>query len=308
MATPFVTPPTAHPHITLPQELVDKIIDELGDAYLDHDYFKRSDRRVHAGKALHACALVSKRWIDRSRAHLFKEVKIRAREGNLCIPPRFLFQYVKRLTLWTRFELLQPIHASTLSKTFATSPITHLGITGGVFRDAEFCLQECITTFSATLQTITLKTCTLSVHHILDLVLAHPDLKRLCLRDCCLWQDISPDHPLITDPGMAPNLEFAVFGMSPAEGPEDDVCVLAELQNQFRRLEVDHVQDPDATDATNTLIKANSRVLSSLRVHIMSGTSRVLKGGENVTNCYSYGRDGSRDSTSFQSRGLLQPI
>ena len=47
---------------SLPQELIDKIIDEVSQTGSTHD--------------LRACCLVQKRWVERSRRHLFKEVSL----------------------------------------------------------------------------------------------------------------------------------------------------------------------------------------------------------------------------------------
>lgn len=48
----------------LPQELIDKIIDEISQCDSTH--------------SLRACCLVQKRWVERSRRHLFKEVSLYA--------------------------------------------------------------------------------------------------------------------------------------------------------------------------------------------------------------------------------------
>lgn len=62
---------------SLPQELIDKIIDEVSQHESAHD--------------LRACCLVQKRWVERSRRHLFKEVGLYAadhfRDWVKVIPP-----------------------------------------------------------------------------------------------------------------------------------------------------------------------------------------------------------------------------
>lgn len=276
-----------YPHRTFPQELVDKIIDELGGAYLDHDSFKRSDYRINAGKALHACALVSRRWTGRSRAHLFKEVKVRPHGDDLLpIPPQFLLPYVQRLTLSLPSEPPQLIHTTALSKAFLTSSIKCLGITRGHLNDAPARLLECIVAFSAALQTIRLKLCELSFHNILDLVSTYPQLKLLHFRGCHV-KAIPPDFPLVIDQGKAPGLELVVFGESPTDVDlESTKGVLAQLPNRFTRLHLEHFEYQSAIHTTNALIKANSKVLSSLHVHFILGTSRTLKQKE-AANCFS---------------------
>lgn len=74
------------PHGTFPLHLVNQVIDELGDPR----------RRNNADDALHACALVSKGWTTRSRAHPFKEISIEVRDGQPTItPPTPLLPYTR---------------------------------------------------------------------------------------------------------------------------------------------------------------------------------------------------------------------
>ena len=90
----------------LPQELVDKIIDQLGEDYWDLDQCFE-DRIGVVRQALHACTLVSKNWTGRSRAQLFKEVNLRADGGgSFPIPPGAIMPYITKLGVRLQYIVL----------------------------------------------------------------------------------------------------------------------------------------------------------------------------------------------------------
>lgn len=88
--------PYPRPMPLLPQELINKIIDELGRAYRDPDRRKHPDNDSNeARQALHACSLVSENWTHRSRMYLFKKVRIKADEsGRFRLPPKPVMPYI----------------------------------------------------------------------------------------------------------------------------------------------------------------------------------------------------------------------
>ena len=274
------------PHGALPQELVDQVIDELGHAYQDSDHDKRSDRRLGACKALHTCVLTSKNWTGRSRAHLFREVKIRGdEEGSFPMPPDSLMPYIEKLKIQLESQYYRLFPSPDLLTPFHKAPITYFGITGGALADARVCLVECIVALSATLEMVTFKSSSLSLHLILDILLGHPGLKRLHLL-CCNFRSGKLGRPIAPHPGMClQNLGLSVFSR-PALGEHHlAVVVVAQLPNQFCRLDLDHVHSQDAPNATNALIKASAESLSSLQVRIVSCTLRVLKQKDNAADC-----------------------
>ena len=277
------------PDRALPQELVDQVIDELGDAYRDPDHNKRSDHRVNACQALHACALVSKNWTGRSREHLFKEVKIKGDEDGLClIPPRSIVLYIEKLKIQLRCQNYRLFPSPDLLIPFYTAPITYLGITGGVLAtEAQTCLAECIAALSGTLQMVAFKSCSLSLHLIIDIVSVHSGLKRLHLLYCDL-KPAKTDPFLIPRLGVCPatpDLELGVFSQPMWGGHDLTVAAVAQLRNQFGRLDFDHIDGLGATRATNALIKASAESLSSLTVHIVPCTSRIFN-RKDAANCY----------------------
>ena len=272
--------PAMSPRGVLPQELVDQVIDEFGDAYRDPDHDKRSDHRLNASKALHACALISRNWTGRSRAHLFREVKITGdEEGLFAMPPDLLMPYIEKLKIQLESQCYRLFPSPDLLTPFHTAPITYLGITGGVLTtDARACLVECIIALSATLQTVVFKSCSLSLRLIPEIVLAHPGLKRLHLL-CCSIGPPRPRHFVVPRPGMrseVSDLELGVFSRSAPKDHHLTVAEVAQLPRKFARLDLDHVYSPGAARATSALIKANADSLSSLQVHIISRTLRIL--------------------------------
>ena len=267
----------------LPQELVDQVIDEFGVAYRDADHDRYSDHRLNAGRVLHSCALVSKNWTHRSRIHLFREVKIRGdEEGLFPVPPQSVVSYIEVLKVRLQSERYRLFPSPELLAQFHAAPITYLGITEGVLAaDARVCLVECVIALSATLQTVVFKSCSLSLHLILDIVSAHPGLKCLHLHSCD-FKPAKSDPPVVPLPGVCSKLtglELGVFSQSAPRDHHLTVATVAQLPNQFGRLNLDHVYGPgpNATNATNALIKASGESLSSLQVRIVTRTSRVLK-------------------------------
>ena len=275
-------------HGGLPQELVDQVIDELANACLDPDRDKRSDHHIDAREALHACALVSKNWTGRSRAHLFREVNIKGDDDGLCLlPPPSLMPYVTNLKIQLRCQHYRLFPSRDLVTPFHTAPITHFGIEDGVLAtEARVCLVECITALSAALQTVTFKSCSLSPRLINEIVFAHPGLGRLHLLSCDL-EHIGPDRSTISLPWMrskGPDLELRVVSELMWGVHDRNVTTVAQLPMQFGKLDFDHISGQFARGATNSLIKASAESLSSLTVHIISCTSRIPK-RKDAANC-----------------------
>jgi len=275
------------PHRALPQELVDKVIDELDDAYRDSGHDKCSDHRLSACKALHACTLVSKSWTSRSRAHLFREVKIRAdEEGLFLMPSQPLIPYIERLKIRMQCEYYQLFPSPDLLAPFHTAPITYLGISEGVLAtDARDCLVECVVALSATLKTVEFKSCSFTLQLILGILSAHPGLKRLHLTSCRL--EPTRSDRTVVPPGMrseAPDLELGVFTHPLVGGHDLTVATAAQLPNQFSRLDLDYIRCQGATNATNALIKASAGSLSFLQIYVVSSTSKIPKQRDDAAN------------------------
>ena len=272
------------PQGAFPPQLVNLVIDELGDAYRrSHNYPTIIRRRSSEYEALHACALVSKKWTIRSRAHLFRKVKVEVREGQPTLtPPTSILPCVKKLEIWCGDHPTQVASTADLLKVFSTSPIERLQITGGELADKRVCIQECIHAHSATLRTVKFGGCSLSAPNIGDIVLGPNGLKRLHLNDC----ELSSGHPLIADtqnPGAclkAAELEFCISADNFfQEGPPMIAAEIARLPYRFSKLNVAHFPTEEwdeAMTATSTLIKANADVLSSLQIRIFAGMFGIL--------------------------------
>ena len=113
---------------------------------------------------------------------------------------------------------------------------------------------------------------------ITDIVLAHPGLKRLHLHSC----DLKPAKGAsFTPPGLGeraetPALELGVFSRPLWGGHDLTVATVAQLGSQFSGLNFDYIYGLGSTPATNALLKASAASLSSLTVHIVSCTSRIV--------------------------------
>jgi len=299
----------------LPQELVDKIIDELGDAYQHPDHTRHSNHRITACQTLHACSLVSKNWTGRSRAHLFRDVKIKIDKDGLVslIPPQSLVPHITKLRIQLRYRNFRVHPSLNLLIPFYTAPIAYLGIAGGIF-DAETraCFAECITALSATLQTVVFKSCTLPLRIIIDILLAHPGLKYLHLYSCILKPATGGPlvPPCLSERPGASVRELGVFSR-PLTGDHDlTVAAVAQLGSQFCRLNLDYNYGRGSTHATNALLKASAASLSSLTVHVNSCTSRIATVKLPLIFIGICGSDVSaiEGPTAVQPGRLLQPI
>lgn len=269
-------------HGAIPQELIDQVIDELGNVYRDPNGHKRPDDRIDASKALRACALTSKNWTGRSRAHLFREVKIRAdEEGQFPVPSQSLMPYVEKLEIQLRFQRCRLFPAPDLLTPFHTAPIAHLGIeVGSLTTDGvRVSLMRCIVALSATLRTVSLHACLLSLRLFSDILSAHTDLERLYLHSCA-FSPADSVLPTIPRPGMRlgpSDLELCIFSDSGSDH-DTTMAAVARLPNQLSRLDFDHfLSGPSATQATSALIGANAESLSSLRVQIITCALSVPK-------------------------------
>ena len=270
---------------TLPQELVDEVIDKLGESHRDtrpkrHIFAHgaaREEAHEAAREALHACTLVSKNWTGRSRAHLFNEVKIRAGASRLfLIPPKSLMRYVTKLEMEMRCERYRLSPSPTLLRPFHAAPITSLAITNGTLASAQAHLVECITALSATLHAVTFSFCSLSPNLIFDIALRHPDLKQLHLHSCQLYPTTSDHHaPPRLDP-CSTDLELGIISRADVQRQGSVTTMVARLPIRFSRLYLDYLQCPTVNRSLNTLIEANAESLSSLIVHIIACTSKTV--------------------------------
>ena len=268
------------PHGAFPQELVDLVIDELADAYENNPL--HSSPCTDAYKALHACALVSKKCAVYSRMHLFRHVEIQVLEGRPTLPlPVSIQPYIKELGILCSPQLFAgcwPTQvASTLDflKGFSAAPINRLGIAGGVLVNQRVYIQEFIDAHSATLRIVDFRSCSVSAHNIADIMLGHSCLKHFYLIDC-KTQSLPPpitDTPYSGTCSKAAELELLVTVDDCYEGLAPIVAILARFPNRISRLDVDHLMmGGRATSATNELIRVNVNVLSSLQVRLLAGT------------------------------------
>lgn len=276
------------PPSSLPQELIDKIIDELAEVYWDVYRVQHPEDRVVACEALHACSLVSRNWVGRSRTHLFKRVKIRVGalrdSGRSSVPSKSLMPYIAKLWIHLRSKHYRLFPSPKLLKRFHSAPITHLGITEAALAPSQGSLVECVAALSATLRTVTFKTCSLPLQLIIDIVLKHPGLKRLFISYCAI-QPTNQDNHVMPRPDARPtDLELGIYSGADGRGQDIALITVAQLPIRFNRLDFDYFPGPrTSTDrSSNTLIKASAESLSYLTVHIVTCTSVVLRQNEHL--------------------------
>ena len=226
----------------LPQELVDKIIDELGVYYRDPNYKRHGPVHV-AREALHACALVSKNWTGRPRAQLFKEVTVGTGDGSsFLIPSGMVMPYITDFKLKMQLGKIPPF--PDFLAPFYACPIVHLEITEGTLTTMRDNLAEFVTAISATLQTVRFTECSLPLHLIHGIVLAHSDLKRLnfCSSEI---EATNLDRPTTSHLGTSHsiNLELGFsFSEFHVEAQISSIAAIARLPIEFRRLNLDYIQ------------------------------------------------------------------
>ena len=293
------------PRGALPPELVDQVIDELGEAY--HRPVQLYRRGACA--ALRACSLVSRRWNARSRVHLFKRIEIDGDEDEpIATPPTSILPHVKELVLNLYGGNPEPIPIRYLLNAFITAPIYFLGIVGASLDNKRACIRERIDVHSATPRKVEFKDCYLSTHNIADIALGSHRLTTLRLVGCAHERPPSPgQQSLVTDdktlsPRSKPSgVELRI---SLGDNLEDFVSITAmaaRLPHHFSKLDVDHIADKEkAVEATNALIKANGDVLSLLRIRINAGTTETSSLDELLITVQSQGK-----WTLTSSRGLF---
>ena len=267
----------------LPQELIDKIVDQLGEDYRDPNQ-QINDVLLVARKALHACTLVSKNWTSRSRAQLFKEVYCRVdSRRSIRIPPKTLMPYITKLEMQLLYAISWLSPSPHTFTPFYACPIAYLGITQGSLTTARVHLVEFITTISATLQTVVFKTCVLPLRLIHDIVLAHPGLKKLHLR-CCDIGDTISDRPTTSHMGIprSTDLELGVFSALDWQEYICTMAAVAQLPIKFCRLNFNFLQCLDIIPSVNAFIEANAESLSSLTASFISRKSRTLSQKKNA--------------------------
>jgi len=193
------------PHGIFPLQVVDLVIGELAVDHEKQVMWFPFHKFTNAGEALRSCALVSKKWASRSRAHLFEKVTVQGREGRpTLLPPPSILPHIKKLEVicsqqssgfWPPHEPSIP----DLLKVFLTAPSNVFELLGE--HDQRVCIQEFIDARSTTLRTVEFKYCSLSTHNISDMVLGNHCIKRLHLADCNS-ERLPAGHPITDTPGL----------------------------------------------------------------------------------------------------------
>ena len=246
--TPILTMPS------LPQELIDKIIDEVYQCNSTHD--------------LQSCCLVQKRWVEQSRRHLFKEVSLYTtshfrdwikfiplgpngpyhhvlsltyRQGTAVLGPRQLLDlYPGHFTSFTRLESLQIFNLS-LQRFTSTSMKKTFGPVGRFMR------------------MLVVKDVVLTLNSLLVFLVHFPRLETLRLGDNL---DMVPEKK--KQPQNLPSFtgELVLASMGSVHGPF--VLELSKLPLRYSELDVEFIWNSEILNAIAHLILTCSPTLEKL--------------------------------------------
>jgi len=260
----------------LPQELIDKIIDEVSQWDSTHD--------------LRACCLVQKRWVERSRRHLFKEVSLYTtdhfknwiklipsgsngpyhhvrtlmyRQGTAVLGPKQLLDlYPGHFTSFTGLESLQIFNLSLLRFTPTSMPKA-FGPIGRFMR------------------TLVVKDVELTLNSLLMFLVHFPRLETLYLGDNLIT---APEKK--KQPPSLPSLTGELVLVSMASVHRPFVLELSKLPLRYSELDVEFRWASEVLNAiahliltcSPTLEKLTLRYAYALFVEGMSGTSNSNHG------------------------------
>lgn len=274
-------------HESVPQELVDMIIDDVGrGSGRVHRPFKR-DRVPKSDiifcETLKSCALVARSWTHRSHMNLFKEIvfNVSGDEGiqDLTLPPKASLQFVKFLEIYVAPANVHrsPITVHLLSL-FSVSPLEFLQIDGASFTLKDrLAVRDCFSALSGLLLDITFRFCLFDPEPLHDILAIQDTRANIMFLGCD--QD-HPDDPSREDIDWEPvyhNADRTLCVMGGEGKPSEEFLVdLSELSINFHRLEVDFYEDGNLDVATQSLIEASGGALSFLKLNVISDMSSML--------------------------------
>ena len=183
-------PPAA---TSLPQELIDEILSYLP---LDDEHGKQSLRN---------CSLVSSRWINPCRRHLFKTIEIQ--DTNLqslldSVPPANdgLFQHVHSLTYIVRVGNISPPLEYPIDTLRDYLPflhrLQHLSLSSLLLSPRVSQQVDLFSAFRHTLSWLSLSHCRVTISAFVALINYFPNLDRLDITHIVRWVDAKPVPPL----------------------------------------------------------------------------------------------------------------
>jgi len=262
----------------LPQELIDKIIDEVSQCDPTHD--------------LRACCLVQKRWVERSRRHLFKEVSLYTpkhyRDWTKLIPfgPDGPYHHVRTLTYRQGTAVLGPKQLLDLHPGHFTSftRLESLQIFNlSLRRFTSTSMQKTFGPIGRSMRTLVVKDVVLTLNSLLMFLVHFPRLETLHLGDNLT---IAPERK---KPPNLPSLtgELVLVSMGSVHRPF--VLELSKLPLRYSELDVEFRWDSEILNAIAHLILTCSPTLEKLtlryaRALFVDGTPRVSNSNSGFTH------------------------
>ena len=240
--------------VDLPQELIDKVIDEV--AQCDSTYTLRS------------CCLVQKRWVERSRRHLFKEINLYAtdhfRDWIKFVPihPNGPYHHVHDLTYRQGATPLGPKQLLDLHPGHFTSftRLESLRIFNlSLRRFTSTSMTKAFGTVGCSVRTLIAKDITLTLNSLLMFLVHFPRLETLYLGD-----RLSTVPEKKKRPQNLPNLtgELVLVSMGSVHRPF--VLELSKLPLRYSELDVEFRWDSEILNAIAHLILTCSPTLKKL--------------------------------------------
>lgn len=239
----------------LPQEIIDKIIDEVA-------------QHAPPTRALYACSLVQKRWVERSRSHLFRAISLYVldnfqgwiksfppspnsphhhvrnlsyRQGPAILSPKHLLDlYPDHFTSFTKLETLQIFNLSLRQFTLTT-------------------MKRAFGTVGSSVRTLVARDIMLTLNSLLIFLLHFPHLRSLDLGDNL---NTFPENK--KRPQDLPNFtgELSLVSMGSVHGPF--VLELSKLPLRYSELDVEFRWNSEILNAMAHLILTCSHTLEKL--------------------------------------------
>ena len=173
------------PRPEIPTEVVERIIDKVAE--LVDGFYGQNLERTHS---LHACSLVGRKWVHRSRPHLFRDVRLSSdwstrRFLDSLAQCRALGQYLETLRVWPSNE--DEMSCGWMFKALSTLPPLVPHLRELVFGQLPDLRPQC---FAVLFRFSTVESLVLydlgrqSLREVVLLISRFPQLRRLQVRDC----------------------------------------------------------------------------------------------------------------------------
>ena len=260
--------------VDLPQELIDKIIDEVAQCNFTN--------------TLHACCLVQKRWVERSRSHLFKEISLYTtdhfRDWIKLIPPgpNGPYRHVRSLTYRQGTAVIGPKQLLDIYPGRFTSfmKLEHLQIFNlSLPRFTPTSMKKSFGPVGSFVRTLVVHNTTLTLNSLLMFLVHFPRLEALHIGD-----NLKTTPEKKKPPQNLPDLTGELILASAGSVHRSFVLELSNLPLRYSELDVEFRWNSDILNAVAHLILTCSPTLEKLtlrysRALFVDGTPNAYNPG-----------------------------